>query len=51
MSLCSQNSYAAGDGLILTFEILTDKFKEATFFSDILRFFFFFFLWEKSSII
>lgn len=29
-----QTSYAAGDRLILTFEILTDKFEEATFFSS-----------------
>lgn len=40
MRLCLQNSYAAGDRLVLTSGILTDKFKEATFFSDILRFFY-----------
>lgn len=46
-SLCLQNGYAAGDILILTFEILTDKFEEATFFSSR----YIAFLWEKSSII
>ena len=45
--LCLQNSDAAGDRLILTFEILTDKFEEATFFSGR----YIAFLWEKSSII
>lgn len=39
MSPCLQNSYAAGDRLIPTFEILTDKFEEATFFLRYIAFF------------